>query len=46
MLWDGPGYAAKIDERMNGLLYVQILEDNLQGSLEYYGFTADDIIFQ
>ena len=46
MLWNGPGYAAKIDGRMDGPLYVQILEDDLQGSLEYYGFTADDIIFQ
>ena len=31
---------------MDGDLYVGILEDELQNSLEYYGKTADDIIFQ
>jgi len=46
MLWDGVGYAVKIDGRMDGPLYVQIMEDDLQNSLEYYGYTPDNIIFQ
>lgn len=46
MTWDGPGYAVKIDGRMDGDLYVQILEEDLQSSLEHYGKTAADIIFQ
>ena len=45
MLWDGVRYAVKIDGRMDGPLYVQIMEDDLQNSLEYYGYTPDNIIF-
>ena len=46
MTWDGPGYATKIDGRMDADLYCQILEEELQESLAYYGKTADDVIFQ
>ena len=46
MLWEGVGYGCKIDGRMDGDLYVQILEDELQQSLEYHGKQATDIIFQ
>jgi Transposase/DDE superfamily endonuclease len=46
MMWEGPGYTCKIDGRMDGDLYVRILEDELQKSLEYYGKNPDDIIFQ
>jgi len=46
MFWDGVGFATKIDGRMDGPLYVSILEDELQNSMEYYGFSAEDIIFQ
>jgi len=46
MLWDGPGYACKIDGRMDGDLYLKILEDDLQASLSYYGKSAGDVIFQ
>jgi hypothetical protein len=46
MMWEGAGYACKIDGIMDADLYVQILEDDLQNSLEYYGRTADDTIFQ
>ena len=35
MMWEGPGYACKIDGRMDGDLYIKILEDELQDSLEY-----------
>ncbi|KAG8799833.1 hypothetical protein FRC16_004275, partial [Serendipita sp. 398] len=46
MLWEGVGYACKIDGRMDGDLYINILEDELQASLEYYGKTQEDVIFQ
>ena len=32
--WDGVGYATKIDGRMDAELYVSILEDELQDSLD------------
>src|SRR3979490_2270534 len=46
MLWDGPGYACQIDARMDGDLFIQILDDELQGTLTHYGKTPQDIIFQ
>ena len=46
MSWKGVGLACKIDGKMDANIYVQILEDELQQSLEYYGFSSDDIIFQ
>lgn len=46
MLWDGPGFATKIEGKMDADLYVQILEEELQQSLEYYSKTLEDIIFQ
>ena len=46
MLWDGVGYSCKIDGKMDGDLYVQILDEDLQASLAHYGKSAQDIIFQ
>ena len=46
MTWDGVGMACKIDGNMDTDIYIQILEDGLQQTLEYYGKTPDDIIFQ
>lgn len=46
MFWEGPGYATKIDGRMDADLYVSILKDELQESLKYYKKKAGDIIFQ
>jgi transposase len=46
MMWDGVGFACKIDGRMDGELYVKILEEDLQGSIEYFEKTPGDIIFQ
>ena len=46
MLWDGVGYACKINGKMDGDLYVQILDDDLQASIDFYNKTKDDIIFQ
>src|SRR5260370_36745185 len=46
MTWEGPGYACKIDGRMDADLYGQILEDELQGTLNYFNKYSDDGIFQ
>ena len=46
MTWEGVGYAAKIDGRMDGDLYLQILKDELLNTLQYHGFNPSDIIFQ
>ena len=46
MLWEGPGYATKIEGRMDAKLYTQIMEDELQETLEYYGKNPKNIIFQ
>ena len=44
MTWEGVGMACKID-RMDTDLYLQIMEDELQQILEYFGKTPDDIVF-
>ena len=46
MLWEGPGLAAKINGKMDGDLFVTILEDELKGSLEWYDKEVEDIVFQ
>jgi transposase len=38
--WNGVGYGCKIDGRMDANLYCQILEEELQQSLGYYGLNA------
>ena len=46
MLWEGVGFACKIDGRMDGELYTQILEDELQETLTYFGKNSNSIFFQ
>ena len=46
MLWDGVGYACKIDRRMDGDIYIKILEEDLQASINYYSKSPSDIILQ
>jgi transposase len=46
MLWEGAGFATRIEGKMDAKLYTAILEDELQQTLEYYGKTPQDIIFQ
>jgi hypothetical protein len=46
MMWDGVGYACKIDGKMDANLYCQILQEDMQKSLDYYGRSCDDTIFQ
>ena len=46
MTWEGVGHAARIDGRMDGDLYLQILKDELQNSIRFYGLNPSDVIFQ
>jgi len=46
MTWEGVWYACRIDGKMDGDLYVQILDEELQESIKFYNKTKDDIIFQ
>ena len=46
MTWQGVGYAAKIDGRMDCDLYLQILKDELLNTMEYYGLNPPNTIFQ
>ena len=46
MGWDGVGYACNIDGKMDAELYTQILGEDFQATLEYYGQKKEDIIFQ
>jgi len=42
----GIGHLCKIDGRMDSKLYVEILNDLLHQSADYYGIKGDDFIFQ
>ena len=46
MTWHGVGYAVKIDGRMDGDLYLQILKDELLNTIQYHGLGPSNIIFQ
>ena len=46
MAWEGVGYAAKIDGKMDSDLYLQILKDELLETLQYHGLNPPDITFQ
>ena len=46
MTWEGVGMACKIDGGMDTDLYLQILEEELQQTLEFYNKTPVDIVFQ
>ena len=46
MTWEGAGFGSKIDGRLDRDLNLQILKDELQKILEYYGLNPPDIIFQ
>ena len=46
MGWNGVGFSCKIDGRMDSDLYVSILEDELQKTLEEWGKTPAEVVFQ
>lgn len=51
MIWacityDGPGFMTKIDNTLDKELYKLILQEELQQSIDWYGYDARKIIFQ
>jgi hypothetical protein len=44
--WEGAGFAAKIDGKMDADFYRSILNEDLMKCLEWYGDKVEDIIFQ
>jgi transposase len=46
MSWNGPGYIAKIEEGLDSQLYIQILKEELQMSVEEWGMSKDEFVFQ
>ena len=46
MLWQGVGYACRIEGKMDAKLYTSILEDELKKSIGYYDLEAENIILQ
>ena len=51
MIWgcmttSGVGYMCRIEGKMDGQLYVEILEDHVFQTLEFYGLDSSNFIFQ
>jgi len=46
MMWEGVGYATRIEGKMDAELYTSILEDELQQSVDYYDKSPKNMIFQ
>ena len=46
MSWEGVGYGTRIEGRMNADLYVSILEDELQQSIDWFKKKCSEVIFQ
>jgi DDE superfamily endonuclease len=51
MIWGcmtvhGVGLMCRIEGKMDASLYKEILEDELQGTVDYYGMDREDIVFQ
>ena len=44
--WKGVSFSTKIDGRIDGDLYLQILKDELHQTLDYYSLNPPDTIFQ
>jgi DDE superfamily endonuclease/Transposase len=42
----GPGFMCRIDGTMTKDVYLEILQDELQQTIEYYGLNSDRVIFQ
>ncbi|KAJ1300196.1 hypothetical protein OPQ81_011944 [Rhizoctonia solani] len=43
--WQVPGYMCKIEGNLNKELYIEILEDEFEQTLEYYGLDMEEVIF-
>ena len=45
ILWEEPGYATKIEGKMDAKIHTEIIEDELQEILYHYGINPQNIIF-
>ena len=45
MFEDGPGYACKIDWSIDGGLHVQIIKEELEANMDYYGKSSEYVVF-
>ena len=45
MFWDGCGYACKINWRIDGDLHVQIMIEELEANMDYYGKNSEYVVF-
>ena len=43
--WDGVGFMSHISGNMNGELYLDVLKDELQKTIDWYGYNAHEVIF-
>ena len=46
MTWDGPGFLAKIDSKLDSALYIRILQDELLDTVDWYNIDPEQYIFQ
>ena len=46
MTWEGPDFIAKIDSTLDSDLYIRILSEELQYSVDWYKIDPHDYIFQ
>ena len=46
MIYQGVGFACRIDRGMDAELYTNILNDELQQTMQYFGMQIKNIIFQ
>lgn len=46
MSWHGPGYIAMIDETLDSQLYIKILQEDLQMSIEEWGMAKEELVLQ
>ena len=46
MSWEWPGNVTKFDGKMDADLFMSILDDELQESIEYYKKKPSDVLFQ
>ncbi|GJP34537.1 hypothetical protein CLOM_g18972 [Closterium sp. NIES-68] len=46
MTYEGASFMCKIDGRMDGPLYLNILQDELKNTIDFYELSPSDVIFQ
>jgi len=46
MAWDGPGFISHIEAGLDAKLYVEILDECIPLTQEYYGIDPQDMVFQ